>query len=102
MNKEIKKLASEYVKYKLNWVKVDENTWEAESCYWRDNGEPIKYRIIKKSDNSYDKLYKNISDNEVISDGNLYSCSLFEMQNEMQNDNYENVIAVLLEQLISK
>ena len=101
MNKDIKKLASEYVKYKLNWVKVDENTWEAESCYWGDCGEPIMYRIKKNSKNSFNRLYRNCSDSILI-DNKTYYNSLRELQTEMQNDNYENVIAILLEQLISK
>jgi hypothetical protein len=101
MNKDIKKLASEYVKYKLNWVKVDENTWEAESCYWGDNGEPIMYRIKKNPKNSFNRLHINRSDSILI--GNkVYYNSLRELQTEMQNDNYENVIAILLEQLTSK
>jgi len=103
MNKSIKELASKYVKYKLNWSKVDDNTWEAESCYWRDNGEPIMYRIaLVEVDDGF--LFNNISDSELLDKdvNNTGFLNLEYLMTQLQNDNYENVIAILLEQIISK
>lgn len=106
MNKDIKKLAEKYVKYKLNWVNINDNAWEAESCYWRDNGESIMYRIERKCDEEGGEYFANKSDKELITDENSGGFggweNVEELKTILQNDNYENVIAILLEQLISK